>query len=252
MGGGVGAVGDGGVRAVPPGAAGEQVIPDGHGPRPGAQLRQEMGVAALEGDHKGALIRGGHPQKGDVPGLLHLIVAGDDAHQLPAGEVLGRVRQALPGGGEVGGRDRPAVGPAGVLPEGEGIGGVAGKIGIHAVALRLSRGQNRPAVAAVGPAHQIFKEVVEKALAPRRGDLGGIQGVLGVGDDHGERAGLRGDAVRDRVRLRGGLCSAGGQQQAGQERRQQPGRRLGTLSPHRGPHLASAGTRLPSSANFTG
>ena len=43
-----------------------------------------------------------------------------------------------------------------------------------------------------------------------------------------------------------------GHAQDGQERRQQPGRRLGTLFPHRGPHLASAGTRLPSSANFTG
>ena len=236
MGGGVGPVGDGaGLR--------RQVLPEGHGVRPRAQLLQKIGPAAVEGGHKGALIGGGHPQLGGVSGALDLAVAGHGGHQLPVGGVDGGVRQAAPGGHEVLRRDGPAVGPDDALPEGEGVGGVAGVVGLHRVALRLTGGQDGPAVAAVGPAHQVLIEVEKDGLPALGGDEGGVQGILGIPQADGQGAGPGLLAVGYGSVRRLVPAPAGGQRQQGRQQGRQD-------AP--APHRASAGTRRPFSSNFTG
>ena len=162
------------------------------------------------------------------------------------GQFVGRVRQALPRLGKVRRRNGLPIGPDDALPQGKGICGVPRVVGFHRIALRLPIGQYGPAIAAVLPAKEVFKQVVQNRLPASGGNGGGVQGILGSAHLDGEdvRPGVL--TVRRRLVLRR-LFSAGAQRQ-----RQQRAQKGGPFFPHRSHHFASTWTSFPSSPNFTG
>ena len=205
----------------------------------------------MQGYRQGFAVRRGHGQQGGVPGFLDLREAGDFRQEFPVGQIVGRVRQTLPGEDEILGLDSRPVRPDGVLPEGKGIGGVARVVGFQRVVLRLPLGQDCPAVSAVLPAQKVLVEVVENGLAAPGGDGGGVQSGLGLAGADGQDVRLEGDALIGGFSILRRL--AAGAQQQGQQGPQQGS----VFLSHKWPHcfsvyLLSDGTSLPSPSKATG
>ncbi len=219
------------VRAVghrPRSPAPPQVLPQRHGVRPRAHLSQKPGRAAVQCHRQRPRVHSGNRQRAYIPCLLYRPISGHRGEQLPVGQRVGGVRQPLPGCDKIRRCHRLPVGPAGPLPQSEGIGGVPRVIGVHGPCFRLSGGQLPPAGAVVLPAQQVLVEVIDHRLLLR---LGGVQRLHTARQAHPQ-------GVRARLLLGRGAAAGRQQQNCQQRREQRPARQIPLTS-----HLREPGCR---------
>ena len=199
---------------------GQQILPQGHGGRGGADLLQEPVVLPVQHHHQGTVILCRDLQEGGVAGLPHLVIARHHRQQGRKGRVVGRVRQALPGIDEVARQDPPPVRPlcaAQLERPGDRAVGVllrSGALG-HAVGHRGAGG-------AGGLAHQVLIQMDQDRLVRRLCGVNGIQLL---------RRTAHADGEGHRISAPGTSGQCGDTQRRGQEQRQPPLPVFHTIAP---------------------
>ena len=180
--------------------AGVEVLPTREGLRL-CQLFRQQGIGAGKGDNDGAVIRGGNAKAAALP-CRH---PGDGGKLLPGGGAAAALLYSLESEHKILCRQRLAVTPLEIFPQGEGI---AQAIGTDAVIFGAALGHGAIRQAAQQTLHAVFQQ----AALQRGGAVLGIEGIHPAGE-----IGTQGGG--------GVLLAAGGageQQTEGQRQRRPP------------------------------